>query len=69
MEAQQGIIGHQADVPIITAAMKAEVHYLVILDWRHFIDDPEAAVRAGIAIGTPGDALACVREALAREDA
>jgi predicted nucleic acid-binding protein len=61
------IIAHQADVPIVVAAMRAEVDYLVTLNRRHFIDDPDVAARSGLRIGTPGDALAWVREQLARE--
>jgi predicted nucleic acid-binding protein len=60
------IIAHQADVPIVVAAMQAKVDYLVTLNRRHFIDDPTVAVRSGLRIGTPGDALAWVREQLNR---
>jgi predicted nucleic acid-binding protein len=56
---------HAADVPIIVAAMGAGVDVLVTLNRRHFIDDPTVAVRAGLRIGTPGDALLWVREVLA----
>lgn len=61
-----GICPHQADVPIIVAAMGAEVDYLVSLNRRHFTDDPAVAARAGLRTGTPGDALAWVREMFAR---
>lgn len=57
----RGIIAHQADVPIIVAAMKANVDYLVTLDRRHFLDDPEVARRSGLRVGSPGDCLAWVR--------
>jgi hypothetical protein len=60
------ICPHQADVPTLVAAMGAEVDYLVSLNRRHFTDDPAVAVRAGLRIGTPGDAPAWVREMLAR---
>lgn len=60
------IISHQADVPIVVAAMKAQVDYLVTFNRRHFIDDPSVAVRSGLRIGTPGGALAWVREHLAQ---
>lgn len=55
-------IAHQADLPILVAAMKVETGYLVTLNRRHFIDDPEVARRSGLRIGTPGDALAWVRD-------
>jgi hypothetical protein len=38
------------------------VDYLVTLNRRHFIDDPAVAARSGLRIGTPGDALAWMRE-------
>jgi len=62
-----GIIGHPPDVPIIVAAMQVEVEYLVTLNRRHFIDDPGVAARSGLSIGTPGDALAWVRERLTKD--
>jgi len=51
-----------SDVPILLAAMKAKVDYLVTHDTRHFIDDPGVADKSGIKIGTPGDVLAWLRE-------
>jgi predicted nucleic acid-binding protein len=66
VEADRGILRHEADVPILVAAMKAGVDYLVTLNRRHFLDDPAVAVRAGLSIGTPGEALAWVRAQLAR---
>jgi hypothetical protein len=65
--AHQGIIGHPADVPIVVAAMKADVDYLATFNRRHFIDDPGVAARSGIPMGTPGEALAWVREQLVRD--
>jgi predicted nucleic acid-binding protein len=64
IEARRDIIVHAADVPIVVVAMKAEVDYLVTFNRRHFIDDPDVAARSRLRIGTPGDALAWVREAL-----
>jgi predicted nucleic acid-binding protein len=55
-------MAHPADVPILVAAMHAGVDYLVTLNRRHFIDDPAVAAHSGLRIGTPGDALAWVRE-------
>lgn len=65
--AHDDIITHRADVPIVVAAMKTETDYLVTFNRRHFIDDASVAARSGLRIGTPGDALAWVREQLARE--
>jgi predicted nucleic acid-binding protein len=66
VEAHRDIISHPPDVPIVVAAMQAEVDYLVTLNRRHFIDDPDVAIRSGLRVGTPGDALAWVRRRLAR---
>jgi len=67
IETNRGIIGHEADVPIVVAAMGARVDYLVTLNCRHFMDDPSVAAKSGLRIGTPGDALTWVHELLAQE--
>ena len=68
VDAQRGLIAHQADVPIVVAAMQAEVNYLVTFNRRHFVDDPDVAVRSGLRIGTPGDALAWLRGSMYHEE-
>ena len=55
------LIRHHADVPIVMSAMNAKTDYLVTLNRKHFIDDPEVAAKSGLRIGTPGDALAWIR--------
>jgi predicted nucleic acid-binding protein len=60
----QDWINHPADVPILLAAACARVNFLVTLNTKHFLDDPEVSRRTGLRIGTPGDALAWVREQL-----
>jgi len=65
IEGHADIIAHQADVPIVVAAMQIQTDYLVTLNRRHFIDDPTVAARSKLRIGTPGDALAWVRQHLA----
>lgn len=67
VQAHQDVIAHAADVPIVVAAIEANVDYLVTFNRRHFVDDPDVAVRAGMPIGTPGDALAWVRGQLAQQ--
>ena len=52
------------DVPILLAAMKANVDYLATHNRKHFLDDPKVAERSGLKIGTPGDVLAWIRENL-----
>jgi predicted nucleic acid-binding protein len=49
------------DVPILLAAMRAQVDFLVTLNRRHFLDDAQVTQRSGLRIGTPSDALAWVR--------
>jgi predicted nucleic acid-binding protein len=60
-------ISHTADVPILVAAAAANVDFLATLNKRHFLDDPEVAKISGLRIGTPGDALAWVRQWLMKE--
>jgi predicted nucleic acid-binding protein len=68
VKANLHLISHSADVPIVLAAMQAKVGYLVTLNQKHFIDDPDVAEQAGLRIGTPGDALHWVREQISVED-
>lgn len=58
------LIADPEDVPILLAAMKANVDYLATHNRKHFIDDPKVAEKSGIKIGTPGDVLAWLRENL-----
>jgi hypothetical protein len=44
--------------------MRGKVDYLVTLNRVHFLDDPGVAQRSGLQIGTPGDALAWLRQRL-----
>jgi predicted nucleic acid-binding protein len=69
IEAHADIIAHQADIPILVAAMQATTDYLVTLNRRHFIDDHAVAERSKLRIGTPGDALEWVRRYLAEAGA
>ena len=58
------LIADPEDVPIVLAAMKANVDYLATHNRKHFIDDPKVTERSGIKIGTPGDVLVWLRENL-----
>ncbi len=60
-------IVHPKDAPILAAAMAFPVDYLVTLDRKHFLNDPEVARRSGLHIGTPGDFLDWLREHLELE--
>lgn len=68
VSAHLDLISHPADIPIVVAAMRAKVSYLVTLNRKHFIDDPEVARKSGLNIGTPGDALNWVREHIFTEN-
>lgn len=57
-------IAHQADVPILVAAVNAKVDFLVTLNSKHFINDPQVSQKSGLRIGTPGDAIVWVRQYL-----
>lgn len=67
VQANQHLISHASDVPILLAAMKAGVDFVVTHNRIHFIDDSEVSVRSGLKIGTPGDALLWVRDQLSSE--
>jgi predicted nucleic acid-binding protein len=41
------------DAPIVAAAAKAKVDYLVTWDRKHFVDDPKVTERSGLMILTP----------------
>lgn len=68
VSAHPNLVSHPADIPIVLAAMQAKVDYLVTLNRKHFIDDPDVTAQAGLRIGTPGDALNWVREQMLAED-
>ena len=63
----QDWISHPADVPILVVAARARVDFLATLNTKHFTDDPEVSRRSGLRIGTPGDALAWIREHFSRQ--
>jgi predicted nucleic acid-binding protein len=55
---------HPKDASILWAAKNAQVDYLVTLNRKHFLDDPEVARRSGLQIGAPDRFLAWLREQL-----
>jgi hypothetical protein len=57
-----------ADAPILLAAMKAEVGYLVTHNRVHFTDDPVIAVEANLRIRTPENALNWMRRQISSKD-
>lgn len=55
-------ISHPANVPFLVAAANAKTEFLVTLNTKHFLDHPQVALRAGLRISTPGNALKWIRE-------
>jgi predicted nucleic acid-binding protein len=49
------------DAPVVAAAAKAKVDYLVTWDRKHFIDDPRVAEKSGLMILTPDKVTAIVK--------
>ena len=50
------------DAPVIAAAAKAKVDYLVTWDRKHFIDDPKVAGKSGLMILTPDKLMAIAKK-------
>jgi predicted nucleic acid-binding protein len=55
---------HPKDASILMAAKNAQVDYLVTLNRKHFLDDPEVASRSGLRIGAPDEFLTWLGEQL-----
>ncbi|EKD22733.1 MAG: hypothetical protein ACD_83C00290G0001 [uncultured bacterium] len=55
------LIGDINDVPILAAAMHLKVDYLVTLDKKHFITDPQISDKSKIKIITPGQFMKIYR--------
>lgn len=49
------------DAPVVAAAIKANVDYLVTLDKRHLLTQPQVSQQSGLPIVTPRQALDAVR--------
>ncbi len=49
------------DAPILAAAVKAKVDYLVTWDRKHFIDDPKVAEKSGLMVLTPDKLMAILK--------
>ena len=58
------LTGHQGDAHILAAALRAQVDFLVTLDREHLLGNPAVNRKAGLRLGTPGDALAWLRAGL-----
>lgn len=49
------------DTPVVAAAQRARVDYLVSLDRRHLVSKPEIAERSGLRIVLPEELLVILR--------
>jgi predicted nucleic acid-binding protein len=56
------LIADPGDVPILLSAMQTGADFLVTHNRRHFLDDPQVGEKTGLLIGTPGDAIAWLRD-------
>lgn len=56
LEPWRGLISHKADLPILVAAMREGVDFLVTHNDRHFVQ-PQVQAGSGLRIGSPGDGL------------
>lgn len=56
------LIADPGDVPILLSATQAGADFLVTHNRRHFLDDPQVGEKTGLLIGTPGDAIAWLRD-------
>jgi len=50
------------DAPIVAAAARARVDYLVTLDRKHLLSDPKVAQRSGLKIVTPDQLMAIFKD-------
>lgn len=62
VKANHYLISDPGDVPILLLAMQAGADFLVTHNRRHFLDDPQVGEKTGLLIGTPGDAIAWLRD-------
>ena len=58
----EAIIPHLEDAPILAAAVACNTDFLVTHNTKHFTKNPGIAKITGLRIGSPGDALAWVRQ-------
>lgn len=49
----KNMISDLGDIPVIAAAIKAKVDFLLTFDKRHFIDDPEVSKKSKLKIIMP----------------
>lgn len=62
VQANLYLISDPNDVDILLSAMQARVDFLVTHNRKHFLDDPQVSEKTGLRIGTPGDAIAWLKE-------
>jgi predicted nucleic acid-binding protein len=63
MESKETLKPVPKDAPIVAAAKRAKVDYLVSLDRRHLVGNKEIEHRSGVKIVLPEELLALLRQA------
>jgi putative PIN family toxin of toxin-antitoxin system len=53
---------HLKDAPIVAAAVKARVDYLVTWDRKHFLKVPQVAEKSGLTIVAPDELVAIIAD-------
>ena len=68
IKAWEPVLPYLPDAAVLTAAVSAGADYLVTLDRRHFIENPQLMASPPLPVGTPGDCLAWLRRKLDQPD-
>ena len=58
VKAWESVLPYLPDAAVLSAAVSAGADYLVTLDRRHFIENPQLMASPPLPVGTPGDCLA-----------
>lgn len=56
------LVSHIGDAAVLAAAWQASTDFFVTLDRQHFLENPKLVPSLPFPVGTPGDALAWIRQ-------
>jgi hypothetical protein len=59
------LLDYEPDADVLASAWREHVDYFVTLDRKHFLDNDALKEKAPFPLGTPGDAVAWIRERIA----
>ncbi len=65
VRAWEGLVPYLPGAAVLAAAVNAQADYLVTLDRRHLLENPQLMASPPLLIGTPGDLVAWLRQRLA----